>query len=187
MRLLYDARVTAGDGGTTRFRLAVACRLPDRLRLEALGPAGGTRLVIATDGAEATALLVADRRWDRAPATPEGLERWTGLPLGASDLGAILQGKPPCGGRVSAASGSTSPVDIRCDVDAGEEWARQVTASVPSGARRIELRLVGEAAPARLDDRLFAPEIPPGFERSDRAMVESTWDSTLFDGKGGGP
>jgi hypothetical protein len=180
VRLLFDARVTAADGQVSRFRLAVAFRPPDRLRLEALGPAGGTRLVIATDGAGATALLVADRRFDRAPATAEGMARWTGLPLGPADLGAILQGKPPCGGAVIGNAPGAAPCAIRCLADPPEPWSRSIDAT---GARRIELVRVGEAAPARLADSLFAPEVPAGFEPIDLGAAPAG-EATLLDGQG---
>ncbi|HKQ98995.1 MAG TPA: hypothetical protein VJV75_14060, partial [Candidatus Polarisedimenticolia bacterium] len=163
VRLLYDARVAAAGGRTSHFRLAVAFRPPDRLRLEALGPAGGTRLVIATDGAEAVALLVSDRRFDRAPATPEGLARWTGLPLGATDLGALLQGKPPCGTSVRD-TGAGASIDLRCEIGSGERWAGRVSAGSPDAEPRLVLTRSGDPVPARLADALFAPEIPPGFE-----------------------
>ncbi|HUD73219.1 MAG TPA: hypothetical protein VMQ62_14760 [Dongiaceae bacterium] len=166
VRLLYEARVTEARGEVTRFRLAVAFRPPDQWRLEALGPAGGTRLVIATDGATAVALLVADRRYDRAPATAEGLARWTGLPLGAADLGALLRGLPPCGASVPDRAAGAAPWEIRCALDPGEAFAGGIEAT---GRRRFQLTRIGPAAPARLDDRLFTPEIPEGFERADLA------------------
>lgn len=179
MRLLYDARVTEAGGGVTRFRLAVAYRPPDRLRLEALGPAGGTRLVIATDGREATALLPGDRRYDRAAATPEGLERWTGLPLGAADLGALLQGKPPCGTSIAGRAGGPA-VAIRCVVDGADPWSREIHAE---GRRRIDLARMGDPAPARLDDLLFLPEVPAGFERA--TLGEGTSSGAPLLGGGG--
>ena len=170
VRLLFDARVTEARGEVTRFRLAVAFRPPDRLRLEALGPAGGTRLVIATDGAEAVALLVSDRRYDRAPATADGLVRWTGLPIGAADLGALLQGQPPCGTTVPDRAGGGN-CDLRCALEPGESFARSIAAS---GGRRLELTRIGDASPAHLDDRLFAPEIPAGFEPADLAGLSGS-------------
>jgi hypothetical protein len=76
--------------------LAAAVAPPARLRLEALGPTGATRLVLATDGARAVALLVSERRFDSAAATPEALATWTGLPLGPAALVALLAGQAPC-------------------------------------------------------------------------------------------
>ncbi len=166
VRLLYEARVTEARGQVTRFRLAVAFRPPDRWRLEALGPAGGTRLVIATDGAEAIALLVGDRRYDRAPATAGGLSRWTGLPLGAADLGALLQGLPPCGASVPDRTEGAPPCELRCALEPGEPFAIGIEAR---GRRRLQLTRIGPAAPAHLEDLLFSPEVPTGFERADLA------------------
>lgn len=182
MRLLYDARVTEAGGGVTRFRLAIAFRPPDRLRLEALGPAGGTRLVIATDGREATALLPGDRRYDRAPATADGLLRWTGLPLGAADLGALLQGKSPCGTSLPGPGGE-SPMAIRCVAAGADPWSLEIHAE---GRRRIDLARLGDPAPARLDDLLFAPEVPAGFERADLGAGGSS-GAPLLGGRGESP
>lgn len=185
VRLLYDAQVTSAGGKTTRFRLAVAYRPPDRLRLEALGPAGGTRLVIATDGAEAVALLVSDRRFDRAPATAEGLARWTGLPLGAADLGAVLEGKPPCGTAVpDTTTGET--IDLRCELEAGAGWAGRISAGSTDAGPRLLLTRSGPAVPARLADPVFSPAIPAGFERG-RLAALSLRDAPLLEGGSGSP
>jgi len=52
--------------------------------------------VLATDGARAVALVVPERRFDSAAATPEALATWTGLPLGPAALVALLAGRAPC-------------------------------------------------------------------------------------------
>jgi len=107
-RLLYATRLEGPDGRHTTLRLAAAVAPPGRLRLEALGPAGGTRLVLATDGAKAVALAVPERRFDVADATPQTLARWTGLPLGPAALVALLTGQPPC---PAAAAGDAVAAD----------------------------------------------------------------------------
>jgi len=86
--------------------MAAAVAPPERLRLEVLGPTGGTRLVLATDGTRAVALVVPERRFDTAAATPEALATWTGLPLGPAALVSLLSGHPPCRGQAEFDGGA---------------------------------------------------------------------------------
>ncbi len=85
-----------GPGGKSHFRMAVALMPPDRLRLEFFGPIGGPRLVVASDGASAIALLPADRAYESGRADPERLDRLLGLPLTPAELVALLTGRPMC-------------------------------------------------------------------------------------------
>lgn len=101
--------VDAGDGvrvlfrvesespsGRSRFRMAAALRPPASARLEFLGPVGGIRLVVATDGENATAILPPERQFDIAAGTPPSMQRLLGLPLDGSRLIALLSGAPMC-------------------------------------------------------------------------------------------
>jgi hypothetical protein len=76
--------------------MAVALMPPDRIRFEFLGPAGGPRLIVAADDGNATALLPAERTYERADASPRSLERLLGLPLDAGQMIALLTGQPMC-------------------------------------------------------------------------------------------
>jgi hypothetical protein len=95
-RALFRAEV-GGPGGGRRFRMAAALLPPDRLRLEFFGPAGGPRLIVAVDDAQALVLSPADRAYDAAEPTRATLERWVGVPVDARGLIALLTGRPMCG------------------------------------------------------------------------------------------
>jgi len=72
--------------------------------------------VLATDGARAVALVVPERRFDTADATPAALATWTGLPLGPAALVALLGGHAPCPApsTVDAGGAGTDPCpDLR--------------------------------------------------------------------------
>jgi len=85
-----------GPEGKSRFKMAVALLAPDRVRLEFLGPAGGPRLTVATDGEGVTALLPSERAFDRAEASPATMERLIGLPLDGARTISLLTGTPMC-------------------------------------------------------------------------------------------
>jgi hypothetical protein len=76
--------------------VAAALRPPSAARLEFLGPLGGSRLVVATDGGRATAFRPAERQFDTAEGTPASMERLLGLPLDGERLVALLSGSPRC-------------------------------------------------------------------------------------------
>lgn len=203
-RLLYAVRVEGPEGRRSGIRLAAAIAPPARLRFEALGPAGGTRLVLATDGTRAVALLVPERRFDTAAATAEALAAWTGLPLGPAALVALLAGRAPCppadadhradagadrcpdtwfrpagaapaapacSGTLHGRDGDRVLATIECAGgeargDAGG-WPVRIRVDLRAGGRSIELRRIDGPAAAFLQDTLFAPGIPAGFERAD--------------------
>ncbi len=85
-----------GPNGRQRFRMAVALMPPDRIRFEFLGPVGGPRLIVAADDGNATALLPAERVYERADGSPGSFERLLGLPLDAGGMIALLTGQPMC-------------------------------------------------------------------------------------------
>ena len=85
-----------GQEGKGRFRLAVSIVPPDRLRLEFFGPLGGPRLVLVAAGEVLVVLRPGERSFERSDTTPSALERLLGVPIGAADFAAILQGTPMC-------------------------------------------------------------------------------------------
>jgi hypothetical protein len=191
VRVLYDARLEDERGRRTGFRLAAAIVPPDRLRLESLGPAGGTRLLLVTDGARALAVIVPERRYDVAEASPASLERWTGLPLGPAALVRLLEegrpcagegddacrglvfrppaagsaAVPPCGGLLLDDPGARTRAAIECEAAEGSTWPRRLRITLPASGRSIELRRSQGPAASDLSVALFSPEAPPGFER----------------------
>jgi hypothetical protein len=82
--------------GKQRFRLAVALRPPDRLRLEVYGPGGSPRLVAASSGASLLALLPAEAAYDRLAANAEEFDRILGIPVDGAGLIALLTARPLC-------------------------------------------------------------------------------------------
>ena len=95
--------------------MAAALRPPSEARLEFLGPVGGPRLVVATDGAQATAILPAERRYDLTRATPDAMHHLLGLPLDGARLIALLSGVPLCPLPAAAGAPSTPATDLRWD------------------------------------------------------------------------
>lgn len=109
VRVLFRVE-SEGPRGRSGFRMAAALRPPAAARLEFLGPVGGTRLLVATDGERATAILPSERQFDIAPGTPASMDRLLGLPLDGERLIALLSGAPMCRPervRRSAAQGPT--------------------------------------------------------------------------------
>ena len=95
MRALYQVRAD-GPRGAEKLRLAAALRPPGSARLEFLGPLGGPRLIVTTDGRHATAVLPSERQYDVAADRPASMRRLLGLPIDGERLIALLSGKPPC-------------------------------------------------------------------------------------------
>jgi len=129
---------TESSAGKIRFRLAIALLPPDRLRLEFFGPAGGPRLVVASEGSAAVAILPGERIYDAGDADPATLERLVGLPLIPSQIIALLTGRPMCEPEVS---------EQRIQTRAAATFGRTLawyTVTCPPGEIRYE---------ARCDDR----------------------------------
>ena len=155
--------------------MAAAVRPPDRLRLEFIGPMGGVRLLLATDGSELRAILPHERLYDRASATPRAVARVTGLRFRPADLVALLRGTLPCAGADgSPAAAGTLEVDgtRRCRLDDADvslrvneaSWAQSISIVLGS-SQSIRLDLVDGPAEANLADDLFAPDVPEGYSR----------------------
>jgi hypothetical protein len=94
-RALFRAE-SQSPSGKVRFKLAVALLPPARFRLEFFGPAGGPRLIIASDGTDLTALLPGDRTYDREDPGPAAMDRLVGLPLDGGQFVSLLTGRPMC-------------------------------------------------------------------------------------------
>jgi hypothetical protein len=94
-RALFRGR-SVGPEGKTRFRVAVALRPPDRVRLEFFGPVGGARLIVASDGSNTTILVPPDRTYSRHASSPDLMNRVIGVPLDGHRLIALLTGRPMC-------------------------------------------------------------------------------------------
>jgi hypothetical protein len=175
-RLLYQAEAVTPEG-KTHFRMAAAVRPPDHLRLELFGPMGGARLLLATDGSDALALLPRQRLYDRARASPRALARLTGLKFEPAGLVGLLRGQAPC----AAAEQVFEPADqegvegvtLRCRLDdavvavrvAGGSWATSIRIGLESVRKSVRLDLVEGPTASSLADDLFAPAIPEGFTR----------------------
>jgi hypothetical protein len=166
--------------------VAAAVRPPDHLRLEILGPLGGPRLVIATDGREAIAIDPTGRRYDRAAATAESLARITGLPLDAAGLVAALQGRVTCAPGATPADATPGRARETCRLgDASYlsegsvmSWPAAITIGLPRLPGTIRLVLVEGPAAATLADDLFLPSPPPGFARAE--ILGGTGSPALF-------
>jgi hypothetical protein len=156
--------------------VAAAVRLPDHLRLDFFGPIGGARLVLATDGSEAVALVPRQRLYDRAPASPRALARLTGLPFEAAGFVGLLRGQPPCAVTTQSplASGQERGDGvIRCRLDdaivtlrpGDGSWAGSIGIALESVRKSIRLDLIEGPTESNLAEELFAPAIPEGFVR----------------------
>ena len=175
-RLLYQAEADT-PAGKTHFRMAAAVRPPDHLRLEFFGPLGGARLILATDGADALAIVPRQHLYDRARASPRAMARLTGLRFEPAGLVGLLRGQAPC----AAAEQATEPTNqegmegatVRCRLDdaevalrvTGGSWATSISIVLESLRKSIRLDLVEGPTAANLADDLFAPAVPEGFTR----------------------
>ena len=205
--------------------MAAALRPPSRARLEFLGPIGGPRLVLATDGQRATAIRPQERQFDITAGTPGSMKRLLGLPLDGARLIALLSGAPLCrapGPSDEEASGTpvhhgpTEPVAcpagdvvvtealgegdealrgailrdagtgaIIAEVEYGDRlpvpggrWPRDIRVSLPPAEVTITLKALDGPAKARLQDELFAPVVPDGFEQ--RPLFGQADDPALY-------
>ena len=83
--------------------MAAAILPPASIRLEFFGPLGGPRLIVASDGVRATAILPGDRAYDQVDAAPEAMRRMIGLPLDGRGLRGLLAGTSICPGEAGPA------------------------------------------------------------------------------------
>jgi len=158
--------------------MAAAVRPPDHLRLEFFGPMGGPRLVLASDGSQACALLPRQRLFDRARASSRALARLTGLKFETAGLVALLRGQAPCAGTGDTplpAGQADGDGTVRCRLDdavvtvrAGDaSWAGSISIVMESIGKSIRLDLSEGPTPSSLGDELFSPAIPEGFTHAD--------------------
>jgi hypothetical protein len=157
--------------------MAAAVRPPDHLRLEFFGPMGGARLLLATDGSDALALVPRQRLYDRARASPRVLARLTGLKFEPAGLVGLLRGQVPCAvsdqaPRVGEQAGADGTM-VGCRLDDAEvalrvadgSWATSISIALESLRKSIRLELVEGPTESSLADDLFAPTVPEGFTR----------------------
>jgi hypothetical protein len=98
-------------GNRVRGRLLVGVAQPDSAYIEAPAPFGAPVFVLGVVSGEATLLLPRDRRVVQRAEPRDLLEATTGVPVGPSELGAVLTGCP------------TSPVPASVDArSVGENW-----------------------------------------------------------------
>jgi hypothetical protein len=163
--------------GKTHFKMAAAVRPPDHLRLEFFGPMGGARLLLATDGSDALALVPRQHVYDRAHASPRALARLTGLKFEPAGLVGLLRGQSPCPpadqATVPAGENDRDGTTIRCRLDDAVvalrvddgSWATSISIALESLRKSIRLDLVEGPTESSLADDLFAPAVPEGFTR----------------------
>ena len=157
--------------------MAAAVRPPDHLRLEFFGPLGGARLLLATDGSDALALVPRQRLYDRARASPRALARLTGLKFEPAGLVGLLRGRAPCAAAdqapEAADQGGVERATVRCRLDdavvalrvTDGSWAASISITLESLRKSIRLDLVEGPTESSLADDLFAPTVPEGFTR----------------------
>ena len=122
--LLYQARVERAGKGR-RFRLALAVQYPDRFRLEVIGPVGGPRLVLISDGTVVQASLPSQRVFARGPAEAETLGILTGLPLAPEEFLDLLLGFPePADQSAVLRAEPGGATQVRTSFEAGRKIAR---------------------------------------------------------------
>lgn len=110
--LVYQAAVKTGTH-TRSFRLALAFADRGRLRLELLGPMGGPRVIIVSDGAMLQAVFPPQRVFARAEATPENMDVLLGLPLYPEQLLGLLMASPPADTAWRGTPRPGTPVEVR--------------------------------------------------------------------------
>ena len=89
--VVYQATLQEGSRNR-RFRLALAFSGGERLRLEVLGPVGGPRAIIASEGLTLQVVFPPQRVFARGLATPAGMEVLLGLPVRPGRFLALLTG-----------------------------------------------------------------------------------------------
>jgi len=129
--LVYQATLEEGTR-KRRFRLALAFSGRQKFRLEILGPVGGPRVILTSDGADLQAMFPPQRLFARSPATPENMEILLGLPLFPEEFLGLLMGFPPPDAPWRAGPRPGSPVQL--EYERGESGR----------PTRAEVRVTGE-------------------------------------------
>jgi hypothetical protein len=187
--LVYQATLEDGSG-SQRFRLAVALSRPGRFRLEFLGPVGGPRVIVASDGRNLQALFPPQRLFGEGAATSQEMEVVLGLPLTPDEFLGLLTGSPGDAGmesnprpgvrvtyiagdwggpseaqvEVTGASGDVSRYRVQY-LDPGDgPWGRHAREMrLQQGERVLTLRLKS-ASPELPPAQAFQVEVPARFE-----------------------
>lgn len=162
-RALFRGLAESPDG-RDRFKVAVAIRPPDRLRMEFFGPVGGPRFVFAAAAARLVALDLAGRAYEEAGATAAAVERLLGLPVTPAGAIAILIGLSPGALRDPEGGAIILVVDYGDDVPrTGDDYPRQIRIDLPGRRTRVTLEAIEGPMNGDLPDALFTLEIPEGF------------------------
>jgi outer membrane lipoprotein-sorting protein len=108
----------SGRVGSTRLRgdVDAGFEAPEKVRLEGRHPLGRPLFILVATGPQATLLLPRDNRVLRNAATGDIVDALVGLPLGGSDLRALVSG---CGFGAADASGGRSYPGGWVTVDGG--------------------------------------------------------------------
>jgi hypothetical protein len=134
---LYYHATLEGGSKHRKFRLAIAFQRPGRLRMEVLGPVGGARAVIASDGQWLRAALPPRRVHARASASPGSLGILLGLPLSTDDLLEVLTGSVP------AQDGGGAPEARTMVLKDGGHVRLEVWSGLGPGPRRARVTVTG--------------------------------------------
>jgi hypothetical protein len=91
------ARIAIKTGNTSRsYKTVFACSYPDALRLEVLGLFNQPGLYISANTDSGISLCVpSENAWYRGPATPESMQRISGILMEPFDIVRTLHGRPP--------------------------------------------------------------------------------------------
>ncbi|HYC56487.1 MAG TPA: DUF4292 domain-containing protein [Candidatus Binatia bacterium] len=111
------------QGSKQRFKSSqvVVVQAPQSIRIDVMNPFG-VSYTVATDGARLAAFDRREKVFYEGSAHASNFHRFTGVPLGAPELAALIRGLPP---QLGAAKGGTV-----VKVSDGWEWTRQL----PGGA-----------------------------------------------------
>lgn len=83
-------------GGKRAYKTVFACRYPDLLRFEVLGLFNQPGLYISARAGSALTLYVpSENAWYAGPATPETMQRISGIRMDPFDMVRLLYGQPP--------------------------------------------------------------------------------------------
>jgi len=117
------ARISVRAAGSSRsYKTVLACSYPDALRLEVLGLFNQPGLYLSANRKTGITLCIpSENAWYRGPATPETMQRISGIRMDPFDVIQTLLGSPP--GLDPAAASSTCVQDgssYACTLEHGE-------------------------------------------------------------------